>query len=145
MIKIEHSVVINRHIKEVFAFASDVEKKSQWSAEVLEAKKTSEGPLGVGTTFKAVGRFLGRRIENTLEVTQYEPNRKFGFKSTSGPVQTEYTDTFESVEGGTKVTVVLEAETGGFFKLAQPILARMVRRQFKTNYANLKDILEAQA
>ncbi len=144
MIKMEHSVVINRSIEEVFAFVTDVEKWPQWRAEVVEVKKSSEDPVGVGTTFSGVGRFLGRRLENINEVTQYEPNRKFGFKTTSGPVSMQFTDTFESVEGGTKVSLAMEGETGGFFKLAEPIMSRMVRRQFKNNYANLKDLLEAQ-
>ncbi len=144
MIKMEHSVVINRSVEEVFAFVIDVEKWPQWRAEVVEVERSSEGPIGVGTTFSGVGRFLGRRLENINEVTQYEPNRKFGFKTTSGPVSMQFTDTFESVEGGTKVSLAMEGETGSFFKLAEPIMSRMVRRQFKTNYANLKDLLEAQ-
>jgi len=53
--------------------------------------------------------------------------------------------TFESVAGGTKVTRVAEAETGGFFRLAEPLAVRMMQRQFKTNFAHLKDLLEAQA
>ena len=145
MIKIETSVVINRPIEEVFAFVTDVEKMPQWSAELVEAKKTSEGPVGVGTTFSAVAKVLGKRMENDHEVSEYEPNSKFAFKPTSGPVQLEIEYTFESVAGGTKFTVVAEAETGGFFKLAAPILARTMQRQYKTNFANLKDLLEAQA
>ena len=68
MIKIETSIVINRSIEEVFAFVTDVEKMPQRSAELLEAKKTSEGPVGVGTTFSAVAKFLGRRMENDHNV-----------------------------------------------------------------------------
>jgi len=145
MIKIETSIVINCSIEEVFAFVTDVEKMPQWSAELLEVKKTSEGPVGVGTTFSAVAKFLGRRMENDHEVSEYEPNSKFAFMPTSGPVQMEAKYTFESVAGGTKVSVVAEAETGGFFKLAEPILARMGKRQYETNFANLKDLLEIQA
>jgi len=99
----------------------------------------------VGTTMSAVASPLGRRAESTQEVTEYEPNRKFTFKSTSGPVESKDEYTFESVEGGTKVTRVAEAEMGGFFRLAEPIAARMMRRQFETNFANLKDLLETQA
>lgn len=40
---------------------------------------------------------------------------------------------------------MLEAEPGGFFKLAEPIVARMGKRQVDTNLANLKELLEAQA
>ncbi len=145
MTKLEQSVVINRPTEEVFAFVADIEKMSQWMSELVEAKQTSEGPVGVGTTVNAVANVLGRRAENIQEVTEYEPNSKFAIKSASGPVASKDEFTFESVAGGTKVTRVTEAELGGFFKLAEPLVARMLRRQFETNFANLKDLLEAQA
>ena len=145
MTKLEESVVINRPTEEVFAFVADIEKMSQWMSELVEAKQTSEGPVGVGTTVNAVANVLGRRAESIQEVAEYEPNSKFTIKSTSGPVASKDKFTFESVAGGTKVTRVTEAELGGFFKLAEPLVARMLRRQFETNFANLKDLLEAQA
>ncbi len=37
---------------------------------------------------------------------------------------------------------VLQGEPGGFFKLAEPLLGRMNQRQWDTNLANLKDVLE---
>jgi len=145
MAKLEQSVVINRPIEEVFAFVSDFEKSPQWMSELVEAKQTSEGPVGVGTTYTAVANPLGRRAESTQEVVEYELNRKFAYKSTSGPVASKDNYTFESVAGGTKVTRAIEAEMGGFFKLAEPLVVRMMRRQFETNFAILKDLLEAQA
>jgi uncharacterized protein YndB with AHSA1/START domain len=145
MTKLEASVVINRPVEEVFTFVSDFENSTQWMAELVEAKQTSEGPLGVGTTVSAVAKPLGRRAESTQEVVEYEPNRKFAIKSISGPVNSQDNYTFESVAGGTKVTRVAEAEMVGFFKLAEPLAVRMMRRQFDTNFANLKDLLEAQA
>ncbi len=144
MTKLEQSVVINRPIEEVFAFVADIEKSPQWMSELVEAKQTSEGPVGVGTTFSAVATPLGRRAESTQEVTEYEPSSKFAIKSTSGPVASEDEYTFESVAGGTKVTRVVNAEMAGFFKLAEPLVVRMMGRQFKTNFAHLKDLLEAQ-
>lgn len=65
MLRIESSVVINRSIEEVFAFVTDVEKFSQWSAVAEEVKRTSEGPMGVGTMSSFVAHFLGRRLEGT--------------------------------------------------------------------------------
>ncbi len=50
---------------------------------------------------------------------------------------------FEPVDSGTKVTIVGRAEPVGFFKLAEPIVIRMAKRQIETDYANLKDLLEA--
>lgn len=145
MATIEASVVINRPIEEVFAFVTDFKKMPLWMSDLVEAKQTSDSPVGVGTTASAVANPLGRRIENTQEVTEYEPNRKFAFKSTSGPVASKDNYTFDSVAGGTKITRMAEAEMTGFFRLAKPLATRMLNRQFETNFANLKDLLEAQA
>ena len=145
MAKVEASVVINRPVDEVFAYMADVRNWSQWNSGMLEGEQTSEGPMGVGTTFRGVNQFMGRRMEWTSEVSEYEPNRKMGQKITSGPMSIEQSLTFEPVEGGTRFTLVGEGETGGFFKLAEPIVNRTMQRQMEGNLANLKDILEAQA
>ena len=101
--------------------------------------------MGVGATYIDGGQLWGRRIEETLVVTAYEPDRKFGVKTTSGPIRGEGEYTFEPVEGGTKITLVGEAGLGGFFKLAKPIVARAIKRQGAGNLAGLKDLLEARA
>jgi len=145
MAKVEVSVVINRPIEEVFALAGNVENNAQWQSGVLEAKVTSEGPMGVGTTYRYVSQLLGRRIETDGEITEYEPNRKYSFKSTSGPFPIEGVFTFEAADGGTKVTLTVKADVGGFFKMAEPLVARMINRQFETDVNTLKDVLEAAA
>ena len=145
MVEVEVSAVINRPVEEVFAFVTRIENWNQWDTQLAEVKKTSEGPVGVGTTWQEVRHFMGRRMESTNEITEYEPNRKLSFKSTSGPFPVEGGYTFESVEGGTKFTVKGQAETGGFFKLADPIVRRAVKGQLETINANLKELLEAQA
>lgn len=145
MAKLEHSVVINRPVEEVFHYTTDIEKLPQWMTDLIEAKQTSQDPVGVGTTISAVANPLGRRIESTQEITGYEPNRLFEFKSTSGGIDSKDKFTFESVSGATKITRQTEAEVGGFFKLAEPLVVRMLNRQFDTNFSNLKDILESQA
>ena len=145
MSKIESSVVINGPVEEVFAFANDPDNDAQWQTGVLESKQTSEGPIGIGATSSNVIQFLGQRIESTTEVTEYEPNMKVSTKATSGPIPFNSTSTFESVEGGTKVTTVAEIEFGGLFKLAEPIVSRSAKRQFEGSMATLKDILEAGA
>ncbi len=144
MIKIENSYVINRPIEEVFEFMANSENDPQWSSGAQEVMKTSEGPTGVGTTYTTVSRFLGRRLEATFEYTAYEPNKRLAGKATSGPILFQFENTFEpAAEGGTKVTISSEGDAGGLFKLAEPLVARMLQRQVDTDTANLKDLLEA--
>src|SRR5215213_9634762 len=130
MAKIEVSTVINRPIEEVFAVLSNEENRSKWSSTTIEVKKTSEGPIGVGTTWRGVDRIFGRRMERESVFTEYEPNRKITQKSTSGPVPFEVQLMYESVEGGTRVTVIADAQPRGLFKLAGPLLMRLRKRQF---------------
>ncbi|NIO68996.1 MAG: hypothetical protein GTN71_08160 [Anaerolineae bacterium] len=144
MIKIEQSVVINRPVEEVFAFVTDYETHQQWQSGIVEAKVTSEGPLGVGSQYTYVMQMLGRRLETAGEITEHEPPSKHGWKATSGPFPVfQGAFLFEAVNGSTKVTMVGEAEPGGFFKLAEPIALRMTQRQLETSLSNLKDLLEA--
>jgi hypothetical protein len=63
-----------------------------------------------------------------------------------GPFEQEYIYTFEQTGGGkTRLTHVVEAEPGGFFRLVGPLLERAGSRQFKADLQSLKDLMEARA
>ena len=145
MARVEATVVIDRPIEEVFAFAGNPLNDEQWESDISDVQKTSEGPMGEGSTFRGVIHFLGQRIEWALEVTRYEPNKRVDFEVSAGPLQLEESVTFESVEGGTGVTMVYEGNPGSFFNLAAPVVVRMFQRQIEGNLAKLKEILESQA
>ena len=146
MARLEFSVTINRPVEEVFAFLSNGENDPKWSSLTVESKKTSEGPIGVGTTWQSVSKFLGRRIEGESKYIEYELNRKITNKVTSGPFPFESQTTVESVEGGTRINSVGEFEAGGFFgKIAEPLLMRTAKRQVEADFANLKELMEAGA
>jgi uncharacterized membrane protein len=145
MAHFEHSVVINRPVEEVFEYMLDIHKVAQWRSGLVESEKTSEGPTGVGSTWREVETFLGRKMDSTNEMTEFEANKRFSYKATSGPIPLEGGFTFESVEGGTRVTASFDTELGGFFRLAEPIVMRMARRQMEADFANLEDLLESQA
>jgi uncharacterized protein YndB with AHSA1/START domain len=137
--------MINQPLEEVFAFVSNPENIPKWSSMGSEVKITSAGPIGVGTTYRNVVTLLGRRIEREVEITAYEPNRSFAQKTRSGPFPVGSRMTFERVDGGTRVNLTSVAEPGGFFKLAEPLLVRMIKRQFEADFANLKDLMESHA
>ncbi len=89
-----------------------------------------------------MAKFLGRRIESSFEVLEYEPNRKIKASSTSGPFPITFTRVVEPREGGAKVTAIIEGNASGFFKLAEPLLSRMVQRSVDSDYQNLKKVME---
>jgi len=141
MIRVEHSAVIDRPVEEVFAYATDPAHVAEWQSSALEA--TVDGPLQAGATGKEVRKFLGKRIESTMRIEAYEPPRRFALKVTSGPVPFRFEQTIEPEGDGTRISVVAEGEPGGFFKLAEPLVERAVKREIAGNTETLKDILES--
>ncbi len=101
--------------------------------------------MGVGATMRYVIRVMGRQRRWTMEVTEYEPNRKYSTRSTSGPFPVQASYTFELVNGGTRVIFVGEGQLGGFLKLIEPLVVRMQQRRYEASFGKLKDLLEAQA
>ncbi|MDQ2933749.1 MAG: SRPBCC family protein [Chloroflexota bacterium] len=145
MAKADVSTTIKRPVEDVFAVLSNPENSPKWSSASLEAKITSTGPIGVGSTARTVSKFLGKRLESEMELTEYEPNRKFAGQSKSGPFPFQISMTFEGTEGGTRVNANMEAEPSGFFKLAEPLIVRTAKRQLQSDLDNLKDLMEANA
>lgn len=143
MVRIEFSIDVDRPPSEVFAYLTDAESLPEWQSSAVEAHW--EGEKTSGARVKEVRKFLGRRMESELEVAEYEPDRRFALKVLSGPVPFSAQHTLEPRNGGTRLTFVGEGEPGGFFKLAEPIVARTAERQFKSDFETLKDVLEARA
>ena len=97
----------------------------------------------MGTRIRAGGMFLGRPVGIVVEVTEREPGATFAYRPVSGPLRTHNVYTFESAAGGTRITLTDEIEVGGILGFLEPVMARIVRRQYQANLAKLKTILEA--
>lgn len=142
--KLESSIVINRPVETVWDYISNFDNMPIWSTGTVEMRLLSEPPVRKGTTYVWVGQALGQRMEVTSEVTEFEPNRAWAYKSISGPFASAARYSVEPADGGTRVTASAGGEMSGLFKLAEPVMAAMMKRQFEGAMANLKDILEAQ-
>jgi hypothetical protein len=70
---------------------------------------------------------------------------RFGYRPVSEPLRTHNVSAFEGEAGGTLVTLTDEIELRGILGLVEPMLGRMVRRQYAANLGRLKTVLEAQA
>ena len=140
IIRVDSSVVIDRPPEEVFAYATDPAHTPEWQSSALET--TVDGPVQAGAAGKELRKFLGRRMESTMRIEAFEPPRRFALQVTSGPVPFHVEQTVEPEGTGSLVSVTIEGEPGGFFKLADPLVERAVRRELEGNLATLKDILE---
>jgi hypothetical protein len=142
MISINLNNLILRPVWEVFDFITTLENNSRWQYGSLESVQLSPGDTQVGTVFSSFGYFMGRRIHSDFEVTEFETNKRYGFETISGPIQLQTSYNFEALDRSTKVIVSSLINPGGFFKLVDPIVARVAKKQFKENLSTLKELLE---
>jgi carbon monoxide dehydrogenase subunit G len=145
MINFEIGILIDRPVQEVFIFLSNPLNLPKWQTMIAKIDPVSEGPVQVGSKFNIHSEMLGRKIDGVMEITEYDPPDKFGFKNVAGPIQVRATATLKPVGTGTKVTLTAQGEPGGVFKLAEGVLAKQVQSQMEDNLKCLKSVLESGA
>jgi len=143
MIQQDFTQEIKAPVEKVFAYVTDFRKNGEWQEGVTESTQTPDGPTQLGTKFKTARTFLGQKLEATGEVTEFVPNKKFAFKTNSGPMQFTLTQTYEAAPGSTKLNMHIELEAGGFFKLAEGALAGNLKKTVEEQSQKLKSLLEA--
>ena len=143
MINLDISTIIYRPVRQVFDFVSTPENDFQWQYGTLATASLPEGVSKIGTFFRSIGHLLGRRVQGTFEVTEYELNRKYGFKSLSGPLHSQTSYTFEMANGGTRINISTRANVVDFFQMDERILGKKIKKQLRENLTMLKDLLEA--
>ena len=149
-IDVRAQLLINKPKAEVAEYATNPHNDPLWVSGIVEAKLLTEPPLAQGAQVERVASFLGKRIQYILEVVDWEPGTRMGMHSIQGPFPMDVTYEFqeapsEMVEMGTLVKIRVQGEASGFFKLASPLLAQMVKKSIGKDLKNLKEIMETKA
>jgi uncharacterized membrane protein len=138
MIEFENQVVVERPIEHVFAFVSDFRNVPKWNYFVQSVDQTSDGEPGVGTTYHQVRK----TDEQHFRITDYRPPEAVTVKTEAGSRPAfEMRFTFESVDGGTRITDRLQLELG-VPGLLEKLAAGRVKRAVMDNLTKLKALLE---
>jgi polyketide cyclase/dehydrase/lipid transport protein len=143
MINFNLNTQIYRPRKQIFSFVATSENDFQWQYGTLASAQISGGEIGIGTRFRTTGHFMGQRIESVYEVTEFETNKKYGFKSVSGPIDARALYTFEEIKGSTKVTISIWLDPRDLCKAENMTVQKKIKKQYKENLALLKGVLEA--
>jgi uncharacterized protein YndB with AHSA1/START domain len=143
MYAFESSVFINRPPQEVFDYVTNPANNAQWQSGTESSSWTSDGPPGIGATFKGVGQLMGRKIEAAFDVTSWDRPYQWSFKSISGPIPTRNTTRFEAQGDGTLVVHATQIELAGVFQLAEALAGKQLEKTYESNNATLKRLLEA--
>jgi len=137
----ESNITIQRPLEEVFAFITDAKGGSKWHRS-NRITPVSEGPIGMGSTFRVTGKFLFWKYDSISEVKEYEPNRLVTYASDTGMYAYTLRYLLEPVEGGTQFTEQGEANPRGMLKIAIQLFAGGAKKNSERGLNLLKDELE---
>jgi carbon monoxide dehydrogenase subunit G len=147
-VRLAASQVIERPPAEVFRFvATDhFHNHPKWDPAVTAITKTSPGPMGVGTTARLVRSDRGRRIEGTMEVTEYQPDRRFTEVSRFGPFTLHARATSTPVAAAsTRLELVIDTHARGPIQLLLPLMKGTFRKTMARSLRSIKEQVEATA
>jgi carbon monoxide dehydrogenase subunit G len=140
--RVTAEVEIDAPIDQVFSYVTDPHNLVHWYQGVSDLRDVSD-PTGVGQRFTFTAHFLGKRLEATNEVTDFEPITLYALRAVNGPYHGAEHFQFEQKNNGTRITVDLAVQDLHFLaRLAEPLILRSARRHEQHSLETLKDLLE---
>ena len=114
-VDVHSEIEIARTPDVVARYAADPENAPRWYVNIESAAWQTEPPLGVGSRFAFVARFLRRRLAYTYEVVDYVPQRRLAMRTSEGPFPMETTYTWEPIgTASTRMGLTNRGEPAGF-------------------------------
>ncbi len=147
MIRVEIDETINRPIEDVFDQLVDISGYDEWMPDdglFVSCRQDSEGPVGVGTTYSdktRLGTVQGEisAFDRPNRVVFHYTARLLGMTVMQGwPGYTLE----RAGEAGTRVHHLAEGHLRGPFKLMQPLVQVMARKERQRTVDALKESLE---
>jgi uncharacterized protein YndB with AHSA1/START domain len=138
-------VVVERPIRDVFAFLSDMENSPLWGRTVTTTKLSAGSPT-VGTQFREVALGDGGNRDKETVITELDAPTRFAYTSryANGMVERARV-TFEEVTGGTRIQPKADVEIPGVPQDQEPALSAEMKEAVKALLDNLRRVLEAES
>jgi uncharacterized protein YndB with AHSA1/START domain len=146
--RLEHELFVDAPPERVFALLAQPERTPEWSDNVLSVRRTSEGPVGVGSTTEAIVKALGTRQRAIGRCTVFDPPRRIVVENVTNVGAKSRSESQLTPEGrGTRLRAVMEYTVpgGGVGKLFDRLIAeRQTRQEFEQGLLRLKRLLEGE-
>ena len=113
---------------EAFAYMADFSNARHWDPSVDEASRSTDGPLGLGSTFELVVRFGGRKLPMHYELVSFDEPRSFVVESRKPSFTSRDTITVSPAAAGSTVHYDAVLEFKGAGKLLDPVMQLLFNR-----------------
>jgi hypothetical protein len=142
------SAEIGRRAAEVFAYATDPTRFSEWQKGVVDGRM--DGPAddtrspAVGTKCVTTRRIGGASRPATAELVHIDPPRTWGVRGIDSPIRAVVDLRVEPVTGSrARLTISVDFTGYGIGKILVPLVVRReARKEMPDNMAALKRLIE---
>jgi dehydrogenase/reductase SDR family protein 12 len=121
-------------VTEAFDYLARFSTTAEWDPGVLEAEMVTPEPVELGSAFRVVASFAGRKLPLRYEVTDFDRPRRVTVRAENGSTISEDTITFTPADRRddaghhTEVRYDADLRLKGAFRLFEPILGLMFHR-----------------
>ena len=139
---------IDRPTAEVFAYATDPARFSEWQKGVVDGHMDGPAdgaqPPAVGARCVTTRRIGGANRPSTSELVHIEPPRAWGVRGTDGPIRAAVDVLVEPVtDSRSRLTISVDFTGYGIGKILVPLMVRReARKEMPDNIAALKRLIE---
>jgi uncharacterized protein YndB with AHSA1/START domain len=143
--RFEGTTVIDRPIDEVFAFLAEGTNDPKFSPRVLEIRRTTDGPPGVGTRFRSTVKDAGMKTKREFEYTEFEAPTRIRWAERSKNLVTASEGGYDLVPAGegTRLTIFNVLEGHGLGKLVAGLAVSQARKDADAFAGRIKQAVEA--
>ncbi|MFX0575902.1 SRPBCC family protein [Nocardia nepalensis] len=137
----ENTLTIDRPIAEVFTYLAEFENIPRWNYAITETRKTSVGPVGVGTTYLQT-RSIPQPAVEEFEVTEFQPTRRLRIRGRLGPFPAVVSYDLEPAPSGTRLRNTIELGFHGPMRLTSPVVTARIKSAVRANLDVLRQLFE---
>ena len=142
------SADIDRPAAEVFAYATDPARFSEWQKGVVDGHMDSPAngahALAVGAKCVTRRRIGGANRPSTSELVQIDPPKAWAVRGTDGPIRATVNVLVEPLaDSRSRLTISVDFTGHGIGKILDPLMVRReARKEMPQNITALKRLIE---
>ena len=142
------SADIDRPAAEVFAYATDPARFSEWQKGVVDGHMDSPAngaqALAIGAKCVTTRRIGGANRPSTSELVQIDPPKAWAVQGTDGPIRATVNVLVEPLgDSSSRLTISVDFTGHGIGKILVPLMVRReARKEMPENMAALKQRME---
>jgi hypothetical protein len=138
MAVIRNTVVIACTPEQAFDYLVDLRNELEWNPRVESMEKVTDGPIGVGTTYRAKWK-SSPPLE--VECVEYERPLRWRYHN-SGRIEVTFSVRLEPIAEETRLRADFDARPHGWFRLIFPVFLLMMKKEERANMTHLRTALE---